>query len=436
MAMRKLSWLVGIIIALTSSVLWWVADAPLATQPQTVREGSIDDDNGFVYLLGLDARENENPYELGKSRVLHYRRWLQYPALTAAPDIPGIRTFRAPLWFDGSFETLATHAKDLPYIVATNATLYSRYHAFLQFKQFDTLIDLDAQTTEALSESVQLGNRFMRADVLSKALTGAAPAAASLLIDDITAWRTQLVLADSISHKLLAARLLTNDFSLMIALAQKNAWPPETLDLLTRALEPFSLQEMSIERPLLSAEFKQMAHTLLKAKQNPELINAGSYKPWYFSIGYKPNMSINFLYRGLVTIAKENNVPPRQLFIALQNSSVQQLNTPLSEWLKNPIGITAVQQILASDFSSYTATLWDIEVNRLLTRLILEATLTHADHQAALEALIAEPRFRGVWDHQSPRLNIDNKQLCYNILSADGKTLRCADIRWLLHKAP
>lgn len=437
MSIRSLAWLLGVICAVLISGLWLLTDEPLnpkANAALNIDIRPITNDNGFIYLLGLDAPKEEDPYTLGKNRLTQYRQWMQNPTIVTAPTIKGVQSFRAPLWFDGSDEQLIARAKDLPFVIASNPILYSRYHAFLQLKEFDTLINFDAQTTDELSEGLIIGNRFLRADVLSQALNGSALNASALIIEDINAWRAQLKLADSFSQKLLAARILAKDFSLITILAQKNAWPPDALTLLITALTPFSLQEVSIERLLLSSEFSKIGYALLDAKKNPAIIDASKDSFWPLSLSYKPNMSVNFLYAQYTTIASENNLPPRQLFSMAQTQQSREIDIPLSAWIKNPKGVAMVQNLLSINFMSYTARLWDVDVNRQLTRLVLEASLEQITTEQALEALIQEPSFRGIWDNQPPRINTDHTQLCYNGLIEDKKGLRCTSIAWLLHK--
>lgn len=439
MSARTFSWLLGFAFTLLVSGVWLMMDEPLETNVNIALDfhhRPITNNNGFIYLLGFDAPKGEDPYTIGKNRLTQYRGWVKNPTIMTAPVFKGVNSIRAPLWFDGSDEALIARAKDLPYVIAANPNLYSRYLSFLQFTEFDTLIHFDAQTTEDLSEGLILGNRFLRADVLSKALTGYASHAATLLIDDINAWRNQLQLADSISHKLLAARILTKDFSLMVMLAQKNAWSPDTLTLLINALTPLSPQQISLERPLLHAEFSKVGYALLDAPQKPEIINASQHSIWPLAVNYKPNMSVNFLYKQYAAIARENNLPPRQLFIALQQKNVLETEIPLNAWIKNSIGIAAVQNLTTIDFISYTARLWDVDVNRLLTRLVLEATQQHITTQDALSDLVQQPIYRGIWDNKPPHYSADKTHLCYDGPLDDKKMLRCVDIAWLLQKHP
>lgn len=417
--------------------LWFLSDQPLDDQARdaiSLETKPITDSNGFVYLLGIDASESENPYLLGESRLNHYRQWIKYPTLTVEPASPGVRAYHAPSWFDGSNETLISHVKDIPYLIIANEPIISHYQAFLTFNEFETLMLLDSSASDALIKNLKNGNHFLHADVIAKAFTGDDREAALILMNDISNWRKQMQLADTFAHKQLAANLLIDDFLLISTITKHGVWSQETIKLIIQSLEPFSLKEISLEKPLLTTEYSKLGNMLLLAKQQPNLINAQQYSALSFRIRYKPNMSANFLYREYLRIANQINLPPKQLSANMSNQHYD-LHPSLTEWLKNSLGVSAVENLLAINYSYYTARLWDIDIARLLVRLSLEAQLNNIHTESELIAFINQPTFRDIWHEQTPHYSAKTGEICYDGPTDDQRKWRCANIEWLLlHK--
>ena len=286
-ALKITAWIVGVLVgvpvaAYTAAVIVNRHDQPpspdalrLAASYQA-RPAVADDDNAFIYLLGINAALGESPRDIGSRRLT----WLQqydWPAdastdpLTAPLDYvganPSVAEFRTACDKVGP-ECLRAYAEAGAVFerwTAAQPWLLERYRQLIAHRGWRELVPSDLSVPLPTYSAAMHGQRLLLLQATTLAEAGDAAAVAELLARDLRFWRMVLESSDLLITKMIATSALQRHFQ-WANLALRSLGPERTLAAMpTEWLTPLTDAELSLRRTL-AGEWMYFSGNLAKLR--------------------------------------------------------------------------------------------------------------------------------------------------------------------------
>lgn len=370
-----------------------------------------DEDNGFVYAMGFEARLGESPLQLGAKRIGWLRQSAGKTKLDLAADPlrkgPDPRPERHPAltaYFeacgpggsgcDDAFDAARRQFDDWR---DPEAELLERYRTLLGFAGWHEFVSGEPAAPMPAYGRVMNGQRLLMLHARLRAASGDAAGARELLEEDLRFWRGVLASSDLLISKMIAAAAVRQHF--MLGADVLRELPPErVLEALPEIwLTAISDTERSMQRVvtgdcMYASGVIRQVDPALAGTWVVEDTGAGRSLVWLSAPLFQPQDTIN-LYAEFCSRALEllSDVPLADVEVTAKRAT-ELVNTWSREWrsprsLYNILGRMIVGY--GPDFGSYVRRLGDIEGVRraaLAAVSLHEGRVTRDDIPSALAA--------------------------------------------------
>lgn len=413
------------ILALLTAAL--LADDPLDREAETWLQiaNSVEDidGNGYYYLLGIAAAESDEPSAFGRGQAAVYRE--AEAAMLAGGDANLDFTLEKPLLLPGGYAYCHLHEDDcvhrlfndpatLRRELEAHALLLERYRRFLRFHAFKTLIKPNYYEVFSPFEYVSRGNKLFQFQVVLDAVEGRPERAVAALLENIERLRKHLEIADSLVYKLVLVVMLAENLELLT-----NVYDPAIGGSIP-AVAPLTYEERSLHRPMVR-EFGMNANTLLMLSEQPQTLDPELAAPrWMISPIFKPNMSINDVFRLHRSIHRLALLSPQDYRRAVDSEPPRYTSFSLRNLVGWILGSIAAPEL----FGDYVGRINDIDAKIALLNTVLP--LTRAQWTAMMQDTAAMPAVRNPYDpEQAPYIDAETQSLCFNGPYEDRRGHRC-----------
>ncbi|HEY4560744.1 MAG TPA: hypothetical protein VIG54_08405 [Lysobacter sp.] len=379
-----LALLVALLLVLLLCINW--NDRPPSAATQRLervlaeRPAVADEDNGFVYLLGMSVPRGENPAAWGVRR----KAWLEaqtsgskrpyvLPGPAAQADASSPRTDPCKDAAAACADALQADPAALDARIAENAWRLDRYEALLSRRGWLETIPAEPDMPFPQYQMALNAQRLFLLDTWRRARAGNAAAVRERLDRDARFWRGALASSDLLISKMVAVASLRRNFAFgSLALREL---PADRVEAATPPgwATPLSVEERSMLRAM-AGEWRWSGNLMRRqadAETRPQFGERLSNPVW------KVQDSINRYADFIVSFAEATRAPYAQLGAAMAGTM------PTSSFdLYNPVG-AVLHSIAPHSYPDYAFRVADLEGVR---RSALAAAKLHADGVAPNDA--------------------------------------------------
>lgn len=368
-------------------------DRPPSAQVQQVRaaierEAVGDADNGYIYLLGMDAAPGKDVRAAGQARMDWIRRSFSGPRQEQTPDplqdaldrnqnrneaVKALLAACRAAPANAECTLTWSHSDDtMRQWLADEAWLLERYRALLAYTQWRDPMFLRA---DALLPNYMLaleGQQMLLAQSMLAAAEGRSDIVMATLEQDTRFWRGIMVSAGSTISKMIAVTALRKN----LILGHQALLRLPATDAPAAWTTPLSEAELSLRRCLIGewsygdATFHDMEATRLRSPDAPD--KGGLGVDLVLTL-FQPQDSSNQQLASYLATADTLDVPPERLEAAVK--ALRAKEKPAGQLpplrLYNPLG-AVLMAIAGPDVSGYALRIADLEGLRRATVLATE----------------------------------------------------------------
>lgn len=414
---RAMGWVVTggvlLVVVLYAALvaLNWSDEAPsadaLAMQRLLDSPPVADEDNGYVYVLGLSVAEGEDPLAWGRRRKAYLEH---FPAQGRAGfDIPGERhryaASRPPAVATlsrscrrGGSECLQLLERDpavLAAWLASEAWLLERYRQLLQRTQWREVVPTDPAAPLPAYQYLLAGQELLLLEAWQQARAGEAQGVDARLRQDLEFWRMVLRSSDLLITKMIATAAVDRHFALgslaLRALAEKGG--DSGMPALWRV--PIGREERAMYRAF-AGEWQWGANALRAARDAPfdEASTAGDrILDWLQRPLLKPQATQNLTAARLLGLARRLDAAEYAALPQVVADTAAAHEPALWEALHlyNPTGHLLEAVATGIDYGHYGLRTADLEGARRAAVLAAALRGDGIEASGAEEALAASP---------------------------------------------
>jgi hypothetical protein len=430
---KALAWVVASVIALAvvvylaALVVNWHDEPPSAaarrfTERYAALPAVADEDNAYVYLMGLHAAAGEDPNEAGRRRLAVLRAsrdWRSDPAPPETTVYPlKAQAFRSSCTDDEPecVTSFAVATALLEEWTAAQPLVLPRYQELLTYRAWRDEFPNDISLPLPSYAETLDGQRLLLLRAYSLAERGEAAEIAMLLASDLRFWRSVFESSDMLITKMIALAALRHHFewgNLVLRRLDAGAagaaipgeWHVAFTDTERSMVRTMTSEWLYVSSGLSSAESDYLSSTESWVDRVPTRVIAPLYQP---------QDTINRVAEHYWALSQEFEAPLAEYPAALERASaltVAVADNAFARAFYNPLGNVILSE--ASDFTQYAARVADIEGVRraALAAATLRAAFTApADVPAALAASdLRSPYDDGplVWDSTAQAIVFD-----------------------------
>jgi len=420
--MRKIYGVAALLAVIAGGCYLWVQDeAPSADVQSWLQqlEATPDKSDAYLYLAGLDAPLEQQPAELGATRLKAYQNWYaEHGAVDSSftpdkqaqlklPDGPEFCLIEKP---DCLTSLLARKPTPLP---DEQAALVERYRHYLTLSDYHTLTRPGIAEPFPPFQYLSRANQLLALKALQLAKAGDGAGALALLQNDVAQLRKQLTMADQLIQKIVLVKMLNNDLEWLVQLNRRGLIPAPA------PLAPLSEAERSLRAAFLrdfgsgAAMFSGLGH-----KELADYIGNEALGRLALLFVYKPRMTVNALLPHYKELSARSQLAPADF------QQLVQTDGPLQEppkSLRNYVG-SVLLAIAVPDMNRYIGRIQDLDAKLKLVNLSsqLPPGVPTAEQLAALPEAgnPYNPQERPYWEAKEGRL-------CFNGPLPDKHNGRC-----------
>ncbi len=251
------------------------------------------DNPAFYYLLGFASASNQDPLKVGHLTLETINNSDNtegnHDAIEVMMPLPDPNVV-CDLSLESCLQGLSRNKYAINDALEQHTLLIRRFNHLIGYQQFQTLTIAGEHEPTPPYQHVSAGNRLLLLSALMQVLQGNVELGVAQVEDNIESVRYQLSLADTLAGKMLYARMLNENISVLKHIAKINRkYFSQKLALLSR-------NERCLKKPL-SHEFAYYTNTINDDLTEPlELDDDTELPKWIIRMLYKPNMTVNSLY--------------------------------------------------------------------------------------------------------------------------------------------
>jgi len=388
--------------------LWYSRDVDLNPEAaqwiQELNQKEAIENNAYLYLLGIEAAETQDPFQIGQEKLDLYLNFLRdneiYTSEAKEPLVLKIKNqIRLPdkeqfcqfakiecleTWLQSSLDELESHLNK-------HQLIYDRYKFYLSIPDSKRLGYPSINDPIPEYSYLKMGNTLSNLKTLLAARKGI-KLRHKPLIDEINDLRRRLRQSEQMLTKLVITSMISDSLAILFFLEQRD------IVNINEPLDPLNQSELSLASDL-QYEFVMQANFYPRLMRTKNLFDGNKEHPPYFnSIVIKPNKTINMLHDYFSNLIKLEKLPPANYFSAYEKIYSDYSNQSID--LKNPVGSTLARvgtfnmqkykmRIFALDakiklFNAYTASKDlgnDTEINHLINPFFPEETVIINDEE-------------------------------------------------------
>ncbi|BCT92937.1 hypothetical protein LYSHEL_19600 [Lysobacter helvus] len=427
-AVRVIAWIVAGLLLLVVALygvmvaINWNDEPPSVASQELVRAvrdrpAVPDQDNAFVFMLGMGAPPGADPVAMGRTRMAFLRNMAAWNPHAPPFDFPGkevnVKERRSPAitamaeaCFDGSaacVQQWQRHPERVDQWLASESWLLERYLRLIQFHQWREEIPRDMGTPFVRYQHAINGQQLLLANAWTLARDGKGDAARALLDQDLAFWRMLLRSSDTTLAKIISSAAIRHHFALgnlvlreLHARGQPAAPPDGWRTPLTR-------EERSMRR-VLAGEATFIAASLGPSLQDGD-VPGGRVGRWILQPMYKPQATRNLYAARTMRMASRMDADYRALPQALRDAAASAPQHGEDVYRAyNPLGYVLFRITTETDPMRYAVRVSDVEGERRAAMLAVElraANATPADAARRIRASALKDPYTGepmVWD--------------------------------------
>ena len=220
------------------------------------------DENGYVFAMGFDAAQDEDPRHVGADRIAWYNERLAKPGAELLdeparnvydPDAHRSDAIQKLLELCKSpqrpcADALTAHEQAVALYVGNEAWRLTRYRALLANRQWELTMTPGLRMAFPPYGSVLDAQKLLFLKVWLLAGKGDVRQIKALLSADISFWRTALASSDVLIDKLIASVALDRHFAFAQLVLRRLPGEQSILAVPAAWYEPFSRDELSMKR--------------------------------------------------------------------------------------------------------------------------------------------------------------------------------------------
>ena len=397
--MNALSWFIVVSVAAVAAfVALWDEDMTPRAQAwlEAPRVGIAASDNGYFSLMGMIAGVDTEPHALGRRRVQMFElsrsrsdpgaepNFEDYPAaerLSMGNDIESL----CKLEKRACLTMFVDQADTIRALELRHQVLLDRYEALREFERFSTTATASLYEPLFPAAVLSAAQRLHNARVALEFAAGSRLRAVQRLAVDIRFQRLLLAEADTVVMKLLASEMLARDLHLFAEFLDSGDFVHRHLPSLDEELADLTEDERDLG-DAIQREFRALAETLLTLPASQTIGLDVDVPNWMAGILYKPNATLNRVWREFDKLRELAGLPVTQLKPAWQQPLATEPG-PL-EYALNPIG-SVLAEVSAPSLKPYIARLADTAGLLRLVRLKRDFRAT-GDARDQIERFVTE----------------------------------------------
>jgi len=373
------------------------------------------DSQAYYYLMGIFAKSDENPSDVGLQRYQAIRVSQEKSdankTIVSFKDYPDEKKLPIPTgekfckyWEAGCLENLLKNDADIPALLLNNAVLFERYQKFMQFDEFRTLSKPTLSEPISPFQYLTAGHRLESLMILDKAQKGEQQVAIKDLSNKIILLRNKIKLQDTFVGKMVFLHMLSESIDIMSTLSNRYDIPiSESLTALTKVERDFLLP--------VQREFYMGYDMYQKLDRNPEFLEQGGNIPgWIVRILFKPNISSNYSFSVMSDIVNKSQMEQKEFS---EFMTARTIDDEVGYSLRNYTG-DVLNKVAKPNFMEYIARFHDVNCKIVLFNnmsLINEDKLEEIKNPYGL--------------NDKPVFSKDGKKICFDGPFEDDRNFRC-----------
>lgn len=419
-------------------------DEELSPEAQALLKPPVDtvppEENGFYYLMGINAPRGVDPYELGRKIVVAHNdavsKWASAGGIAeklAGPAKVKIKGEAFSVCNLRKQKCLDQYVKErvlIRRLASQNILLLARANRLLQYRHYrgTAVLNFDF-LTPTYSYAFQ---NLRLAQIGLKVREGKLSQALKQLEKDARFWRMSISESRTLIGKLVGTSYLTMDLRLLSEIIARYQLSPAQASIAQRILQPLSAEALS-SKAVLNSERAFTVRSLLYvdnlSKEDRELIFEGqgflsSTLQGHF---YKPNASANRYIRILASYGLvEHTAPAPKLLDYVQNvlDVKQQEHGGIGlDIIYNPVGKIVIA--ISSSFQSYiyyAARPHNLDCTRRLVVTQLDLKTKRLPVSKITAYLAALPKdLRNPYNGNSPAWDAKAKSISFMCMARDSE---------------
>ncbi len=308
----------------------------------------------YIYLLGMDANENEDPLIVGREKLEAHEKMQANDAYktfhydeSKKLAIPKGDLF-CKIKNDDCLKQLFETNFDIKNIISENKTLISRVSVFYDFNEFKTLAKPSLEEPLPLPyQYIESAARINILNAISLYKSGETDEAVTVLKNQIQTLRTAMQLQDDLVGRLVFLSYISNTIDTLSIILTKSNLKSDSISPLTPLEKDFSL--------ISAREFASIYATLEKLDKNPELFQArGKLPGWVVRLFYKPNMTANAIAAQYLNSIHMSTLSPEDFYSQVKTNTTQNSISKLRNYAGNEF-------IVLATIDEYVARFMDLD---------------------------------------------------------------------------
>jgi|TARA_Y100000310_G_scaffold343548_1_gene451744 hypothetical protein len=423
MSLRKLLALFAIPALLAAIFMLFSGDETLAPEVAAwlvnPAEKVKDEDNGYIYLIGILAGEKDDPYQVGLQTIDSLTTREQdsgfYRAVKAEEhrpsdqlELPQSRLLCARGRPD-CLTRILQRSDEIEQLLKGNRVLLDRYRSFLTHANYETSSASFADDIDLPYYVVTRVNRLLHLRVIKQLLDGQQRDAADTLMNDVIALRSLLGMADDFILKMTLTSALAEDFQLMSQLYSRGYYDERVIDPNNKIFDHFSELERSWELDM-KRRFRRHAERVYTFFDGLDL-SAEGINPLAWSVAplHKPNKTLNDIHPKFDRNYQLSVMSPSRFLDSSSNRTAEKNIFTRS----NIIGSILNRKAMVS-YEAYIGMMKDTECFMKLVKIRLSLPARIIGSGIDLDQLAATMDIRNPYNGRRPFMDVLSERICFS----------------------
>lgn len=353
--------LVPVLLLICGIVLQYDDDlvAPGPDYIELINQRRASGSEAYFYLRGIGAPADKDPLQYGKriAQGLDDEGRIDAELLEPASDHP----LYCALDVVGCYQTLLQSQATWQAELDQSALVLDRYRQFLSYGEFVSIAKPALDEEYPRYRPLRFGNRLQLLQALVLAQNEQTETAVALLLEENRKLRQQLVVADTLIHKLFFASLIGENLEGLLLLHRHYRLPS------AKPIPELSPKEFDMLLPF-AREFVLGYNTFVALDGSPELFEEeGDLPRWVSQMLFKPNMTVNVIAKEFGLHVSLSHLRTDDFALAVESLPPEQA---LRFNIRNVVG-SILSNVAAPAYSDFTARLHDLNCKIVLANYVL-----------------------------------------------------------------